>query len=106
MGQGLRFPCRPRRALSRDEEIPIGLPAGMTGLVFNTRHPVFADVRVRQALIHLFNFEWINKSFFNGLYRRTQSYFERSILSSAGQPADARERTLLAPFADAVLSNT
>ncbi len=85
------------------EEIPIGLPAGMTGLVFNTRRAVFADERVREALIHLFNFEWVNKSFFNGLYRRTQSYFERSILSSAGRSADARERTLLAPFASAVL---
>lgn len=85
------------------EEIPIGLPAGMTGLVFNTRRAVFADERVREALIQLFNFEWVNKSFFNGLYRRTQSYFERSILSSAGRPADARERSLLAPFADAVL---
>jgi len=85
------------------EEIPIGLPAGMTGLVFNTRRTVFADARVREALIQLFNFEWVNKSFFNGLYRRTQSYFERSILSSAGRPADARERTLLEPYASAVL---
>jgi len=85
------------------EEMPIGLPAGMTGLVFNTRRPVFADPRVRQALIHLFNFEWINKSFFHGLYKRTQSYFERSVLSSAGRPADAREQALLAPFSDAVL---
>ncbi len=85
------------------EEIPIGLPAGMTGLVFNTRRAVFADPRVREALIHLFNFEWVNKSFFHGLYRRSQSYFERSMLSSAGRPADARERTLLAPFAGSVL---
>ncbi|WP_291175189.1 extracellular solute-binding protein [Hyphomicrobium sp.] len=85
------------------EEIAIGLPAGMTALVFNTRRPVFADPRVRAALIHLFNFEWVNKSFFHGLYKRSQSYFERSMLSSAGRPADARERTLLAPFPDAVL---
>ncbi|WP_334148443.1 extracellular solute-binding protein [Hyphomicrobium sp.] len=85
------------------EEISIGLPAGMTGLVFNTRRAVFADPRVREALIHLFNFEWVNKSFFHGLYRRSQSYFERSMLSSAGRPPDARERTLLAPFASAVL---
>ncbi len=84
------------------EEIPIALPAGMTGLVFNTRRAVFADERVREALIHLFNFEWVNKSFFHGLYKRTESYFERSMLSSAGKPADARERALLAPFPDAV----
>ncbi len=85
------------------EEMPIGLPAGMTGLVFNTRRPVFADPRVRLALIHLFNFEWINKSFFHGLYKRSQSYFERSMLASSARPADARERTLLAPFPEAVL---
>ena len=75
----------------------------MTGLVFNSRRPVFADERVRQALIHLFNFEWVNKSFFHGLYKRSQSYFERSMLASVGKPADERERTLLAPFPNAVL---
>ena len=36
--------------------------------------------------------EWINRNLFNGLYKRTQSYFERSYLSSHGRPADARER--------------
>lgn len=80
----------------------IGLPAGMTGLVFNTRRKVFADPRVRQALILLFDFEWINRTLYAGLYSRTQSYFERSILASAGRPADARERALLAPYASYV----
>ncbi len=74
----------------------------MTALVFNTRRQVFADARVREALIYLFDFEWINRTLYAGLYRRTQSYFERSILASAGRPADARERELLAPFPDAV----
>lgn len=84
------------------EEIPIALPAGMTGLVFNTRRSVFADPKVREALIHLFNFQWFNKSFFHGLYKRTESFFERSMLSSAGKPADERERALLAAYPDAV----
>lgn len=79
-------------------EFDIGLPAGMAGLVFNTRRPVFADQRVRQALIHLFDFEWINRSLYHGLYSRTGSYFERSMLASSGIPADQRERELLAPF--------
>lgn len=100
--KGYDFPAA-RDGRIRREEIPIALPAGMTGLVFNTRRSVFADPRVREALIHLFNFEWVNKSFFHGLYKRTESYFERSMLSSAEKPADARERTLLAPFPDAVL---
>lgn len=83
-------------------EFDIGLPAGMTALAFNTRRQVFADPRVRQALIALFDFEWVNRNLYHGLYKRTQSYFERSILSSHGKPADERERALLAAFPDAV----
>jgi peptide/nickel transport system substrate-binding protein len=79
-------------------DFDIELPAGMTALVFNTRRKVFADPRVRQALIHLFDFEWINRTLYAGLYSRTQSYFERSVLSSAGRPADDLERQLLAPY--------
>lgn len=75
-----------------------GLPAGMNGLVFNTRRAVFQDARVRRALIHIFDFESINRSFYHGLFRRTESYFERSVLSSAGKPATPREENLLAPF--------
>lgn len=81
---------------------PIGLPAGMTGLVFNTRRGVFKSPEVRRALIKLFDFEWINRTLYNGLYDRTRSFFERSYLSSYGKPADDRERSLLAPFPDAV----
>lgn len=83
-------------------EFDIGLPAGMTAFVFNTRRPIFADPRVRRALIMLFDFEWSNRVLYNGLFKRTESYFERSYLASTGHPADARERALLAPFPDAV----
>jgi peptide/nickel transport system substrate-binding protein len=77
-------------------------PAGMSALVFNTRRPLFANAKVRQALVQMFDFEFANRSLFNGLYKRTQSFFERSMLSSAGRPADAEELRLLAPFASAV----
>lgn len=83
-------------------EFDIGIPAGMTALVFNTRRAVFADPKVRQALITLFDFEMINRTLYNGLFKRTESYFERSYLSSARKPASDEERRLLAPFADAV----
>ncbi|MGL4398197.1 MAG: extracellular solute-binding protein, partial [Hyphomicrobium sp.] len=83
-------------------EFEIGLPAGMTGLVFNTRRSVFQNAEVRRALIALFDFEWVNRTLFSGLYRRTASFFERSMLSSVARPADETERALLAPFADAV----
>lgn len=84
------------------KEFEIGLPAGMTGLAFNTRRDVFKDARVRRALVTLFDFEWINRTLYNGLYKRTASYFERSYLSSAGTPANARETELLAAFPGAV----
>jgi peptide/nickel transport system substrate-binding protein len=84
------------------QEFDVALPSGMSALVFNTRRPHFQDPRVRRAFIRMFDAEWINRNLFNGLYRRTQSYFERSYLSSHGRPADARERALLAPFPDLV----
>jgi peptide/nickel transport system substrate-binding protein len=84
------------------EEFAYGLPKVMTALVFNTRRPVFADVRVREAISMLFDFEWINRNFFYGRYRRTASFFDDSELSSHGRPASAAERALLAPFGGAV----
>lgn len=84
------------------EELPYGLPKGMQGLVFNTRRAIFADVRVREAILELFDFEWINRNYFFDLYARTASYFDGCELSAHGMPANAREIELLAPFADTV----
>jgi peptide/nickel transport system substrate-binding protein len=84
------------------ETLPNGKPKGMSAFVFNTRRPLFADIRVRQAIGLLFDFQWINRNYFFDLYRRTGSYFEGSELSALGRPADAREHQLLAAFPDAV----
>ncbi len=98
---GYAFP-----AVKRGEVVPegfeSGLPWGMNAFVFNTRKPVFADVRVREALGELFDYEWLDKNIFDGATTRTQSYFEGSELASTGRPADARERELLKPFPGAV----
>lgn len=88
------------RVLKR--EFKTELPSGMTALVLNARKPLFADARVRRAFILMFDAEWINRSLFNGAYKRTASFFDRSYLASTGKAADARERALLAPFPDAV----
>jgi peptide/nickel transport system substrate-binding protein len=99
--EGYDFPAvRDGRVIKR--EFDTQLPSGMPALVFNTRRPLFADPRVRRAFIFLFDAEWINRSLFDGAYQRTQSFFERSELSSHGRPADATERALLAPFAQYV----
>jgi peptide/nickel transport system substrate-binding protein len=79
-----------------------GLPKPLSAFVFNTRKPIFADIRVREAIAFLFDFEWINHNFFFDRFKRTASFFEDSELSARGRPADARERALLAPFPLAV----
>jgi peptide/nickel transport system substrate-binding protein len=84
------------------QSVANGLPKGMDGFAFNTRRPVFADVRVREALAMMFDFEWINANLYGGAYRRSKSFFDDSELASAGRPASAAERALLAPFPGAV----
>jgi len=84
------------------ETVPTRLPKGMNGFVFNTRRPLFADARVREALSYLFDFDWVNRNLFFGQLTRSNSYFSGSDLASSGRPADSRERALLAPFPGAV----
>jgi peptide/nickel transport system substrate-binding protein len=84
------------------ETLPTGVPKASSYFVFNTRRAVFSDTRVREAISLLFDFEWINHSYFFDLYKRSASYFDGSELSSHGRPADQREKALLAPFAEAV----
>ena len=84
------------------QTIAFGLPKGMDGIAFNTRRPLFKDVRVREALAIVFDFEWINQNIYAGVYKRSRSFYDDSELSSAGRPADARERGLLAAWPDAV----
>ena len=81
------------------EEIPNARPAGMYAFVFNTRRPLFRDRRMRAALAHAFDFEWVNRTLFHGAYRRTASFFENSELAAAALPGTA-ERALLEPFRD------
>ena len=84
------------------ESLPLGGPKGMEGMAFNTRRPLFADIRVREALGEMFDFEWINTHVFGGLYTRTNSFFAESELASTGRPANEHEKQLLAAFPGAV----
>ena len=84
------------------ETFRTGTPKGMSGLVFNTRRPVFADKAVRKALAELFDFGWVNKNLYYDAYARAGGYFNDSALSSIGVPANDREKELLAPFPGAV----
>lgn len=98
---GYDFPAV-RDGRVRKEALPLGGPKGMEGFVFNLRRPLFEDIRVREALGMVFDFEWINAKLFSGLYTRTKSFFDDSGLSSVGRPANAAERKLLAAYPGAV----
>jgi peptide/nickel transport system substrate-binding protein len=95
---GYDFPAVRNGEVIRDT-IKTGMPQPSEFLVFNTRRPVFSDIRVRQALTLLFDFEWINRNYFFGLYGRSASFFAGSELSAYARAADDRERELLKPFA-------
>jgi peptide/nickel transport system substrate-binding protein len=92
------------------ESVKTGSPKGMTGFAFNTRRPMFADVRVRKALAKLLDFDWIDKNLYYGAFVRAAGYFNDSGLSSIGKPASDKEKALLAPFpgvvADDVMDGT
>lgn len=71
-----------------------------TGQIFaiNLRRDKFADIRVREAIGLMFNFEWSNDTLFYGLYHRVNSVWENSYLAAQGLPTPA-ERAVLAPLA-------
>ncbi|MFZ4806465.1 MAG: extracellular solute-binding protein [Hyphomicrobiaceae bacterium] len=93
--EGYAFPAaRDGRVVKR--EIATQLPAGLSALVLNTRRPQFADARVRAALNLVFDFEWINRNLYHGLYVRSASLFARSDLAAVGRLASAAELDLLA----------
>lgn len=87
-------------------EISHQRPTGITGFVMNTRLPEFADWRVREAMIHAFNFEYINDTLTGGAQPRITSYFGNSLLGMREGPASDKVRDLLTPFADDLLPGT
>ena len=62
-------------ALSRTR-FASGLPKLSSDFVFNTRRSLFSDRRVREAIALLFDAEWVNRSYFFDLYRRSASFFD------------------------------
>ncbi len=95
---GYDFPAV-RTGLVRKQDLEHRLPIGIQGWVMNTRRAVFKDVRVREALGQVWDFEWTNRNLFYGAYVRSTSYFGNTDQEAKGVP-DAAEAALLAPFRD------
>ena len=81
--------------------LPDNTPSGVQAFFINTRLPKFQDRRVREALSYVFDFEWLNKNQFFGIYDRMASYFENSDLAARGLPSQA-ELAILEPHRGAV----
>jgi peptide/nickel transport system substrate-binding protein len=88
-------------------EVPHDRPSGIIGLVMNTRRPQFADWRVREAMIQMFNFDFINQTMSGGAAPRITSYFSNSPFAMVpGAPAEGAVLSLLEPFKADLLPGT
>ena len=83
--------------LIKRETIRDNRPSGVQAWFFNMRRGKFQDRRVREALDLAFDYTWMNKNLFYGLYKRTSSMYENSELA-AHAPPSAAEIALLEPF--------
>lgn len=86
--------------------IPHKRPSGMKGFVMNTRREKFSDWRVRDALIHAFNFEYINQAVNGGSQSRSSTYFSNSVLGSSQEAATGAVLALLEPFKEDLFPGT
>jgi microcin C transport system substrate-binding protein len=96
--QGYEF-AAVKQGRVRREELKSFLSKGTYGLFFNTRRPLFTDVRVRKALTLLLDFPWLNKHLFHSLYERNTSYYPGSDFAANGLPTP-EEKAILEPFRD------
>lgn len=78
--------------------IPHERPTGMQGFIFNTRQVFFKDPKVRQAINFAWDFEWTNKTLMYDAYKRTNSFFSNSELSSAGKLPQGEELEILKKY--------
>lgn len=83
----------------KKEELDDGSLGRNQSFIFNLRREKFQDIRVREAIRLMFNFNWSNKQLFFGLYERPNSFWEFSENAATGVPTDA-EVAILQPLVD------
>ncbi|MEN5090624.1 extracellular solute-binding protein [Pseudomonas protegens] len=100
---GYNFPAVTRGEVIK-AQVAHQIPTQTQGLFMNTRRSLFADVRVREALGLMFDFEWTNRTLFSGAYQRTLSYYPNSEFSATGLPV-GHEWLLLSPYREQLPPN-
>ncbi|MFJ4496705.1 extracellular solute-binding protein [Pseudomonas atacamensis] len=93
---GYNFPAV-RRGEVIKVQIQHQIPTQTQGLFMNSRRATFADVRTREALGLMFDFEWTNRALFSDAYKRTTSYYPNSEFTASGLPV-GHEWLMLKPY--------
>lgn len=78
---------------AKKEPLAHGRPDRVRGFIFNTRREPFKDIRVRQALNLVFDFEWVNQNLYHGLYKRINSYYPNTELAATDTPPAIENKT-------------
>ena len=79
--------------------LPDNSPQGIQAYFFNLRRPQFEDMRVREGIGYLYDFEAIQRTIYYGQYTRTKSYFPNSDFGVKGEPT-SQELAVLESFRD------
>ena len=87
------------------DEIPRKKPRGMGGYFFNLRLDKFKDIRVREAIMTLYDFEAIQRTLLFGQYKRIASNFPNSEYGVSGPPSEV-EVDILRPYSDQLPEGT
>ena len=88
----------------KQEEIADGNPQSNQGIWLNLRKPQFKNIKTREAMQHLFNFEWTNQTLFYDSYKRSDSFWENSPMQAEGM-ISPEEAALLEPYREQLLSS-
>ena len=93
---GYNFPAV-RRGDVIKAQIPHHIPTQTQGLFMNSRRSTFSQTGVREAMGLMFDFEWTNRTLFNGAYERATSFYPNSDFSASGIP-QGHEWLMLSPW--------
>jgi microcin C transport system substrate-binding protein len=88
----------------KQEEIADGNPQSNQGIWLNLRKPQFKNIKTREAMQHLFNFEWTNQTLFYDSYKRSDSFWENSPMQAEGM-IPPEEAALLEPYREQLPSS-
>jgi len=81
------------------QELPDGSIGSAQGFVFNLKRDKWQDIKVREAIGLMLNFEWSNRTLFFGLYERPVSFWQNTDLQARGTPSEG-EIAILQPLVE------